>query len=197
MKRELLVEDGLRVFVTDELGNSRLFNTFAEFQVITGIDLTGKDYIDYSPDEGIYIDNTDDTVTIPNSEYDTVISSIKDPYYGMTEQEAKDDKLVADLQAVDDWVLSEQSKTFTYDGHNYYPDERSLNAMLTSMEYKPAEFTKEWKTADKEVDGISNVYVVLNKTEITELALTLEQRQSQIWDEGDAKKKLIKEEYNQ
>lgn len=112
-------------------------------------------------------------------------------------QKAKDDKLIADLQAVDDWVLSEQSKTFTYDGHNYYPDERSLNAMLTSMEYKPAEFTKEWKTADKEVDGISNVYVVLNKTEITELALTLEQRQSQIWDEGDAKKKLIKEEYNQ
>jgi len=111
-------------------------------------------------------------------------------------QKAKEDKLVADLEAVDVWVSEERAKNFLYDGHMYYPDADSLNALITTMPYKPEDFTMNWKTADLEADGISNIYVLLDKDGIVALGLTLEVRQGTLWAQGDAKKKQIKEEYN-
>jgi len=111
-------------------------------------------------------------------------------------QKAKEDKLVADLEAVDVWVVQERAKNFLYDTHMYYPDADSLNALITTMPYKPEDFTMNWKTADLEADGISNIYVLLDKQGIIELGMTLELRQGTVWAQGDAKKKQIKEEYN-
>jgi len=111
-------------------------------------------------------------------------------------QKAKETKLVADLTAVDVWVVQERAKNFEYDGHMYYPDADSLNALITTMPYKPEDFTMNWKTADLEADGISNIYVLLDKTGIIALGMTLELRQGTVWAQGDAKKKQIKEEYN-
>ena len=105
-------------------------------------------------------------------------------------------KLVADLAEVDTWVNQERAKNFEYDGHMYYPDADSLNALITTMPYKPEDFTMNWKTADLEADGISNIYVLLDKQGIIELGMTLELRQGTAWAIGDAKKKQIKEEYN-
>ena len=101
MSRELLVEKGTTVFLQDENGNQKFFNTLAEFQMYSNLDLSGKNYIDYAPDDGRYIDDTDQGVAIPNSDYDTVIATLKEPYYGMSENEKKDTVLAQLLDAVD------------------------------------------------------------------------------------------------
>jgi len=111
-------------------------------------------------------------------------------------QKDKDAKLVADLTAVDISVAEARAENFEYSGHMYYPDADSLNALITTMPYKPEDFSMNWKTADLEADGISNIYVLLDKAGIIELGMTLELRQGTLWAQGDAQKKALKEAYN-
>ena len=114
----------------------------------------------------------------------------------VTPQEVKDAKLVDDLAEVDTWVNQERAKNFLYDTHMYYPDADSLNALITTIPYKPEDFTMNWKTADLEADGISNIYVLLDKAGIIALGMTLELRQGTLWAQGDAQKIALKEAYN-
>jgi hypothetical protein len=93
-------------------------------------------------------------------------------------------------------VAEARAENFLYDGHMYYPDADSLNALITTMPYKPEDFTMDWKTADLEADGISNIYVLLDKAGIIALGMTLELRQGTLWATGDAQKIALKEAYN-
>jgi len=128
--------------------------------------------------------------------FDTIVyETIPNEYDQDTVDKSKAGKLESDLTAVDVSVAEARAENFEYDGHMYYPDADSLNALITTMPYKPEDFTMNWKTADLEADGISNIYVLLDKTGIIELGMALELRQGTAWATGDAQKIALKEEY--
>ena len=102
--RMFLVEKGKFVILRDENGTEVGFGSFDEFYKYCpinefSIDLTGKNYIDYEPDRGLYIDDSDSNISVadaPVATYEAIINSIdtiqnrvNDPYYGVTLAEAK------------------------------------------------------------------------------------------------------------
>lgn len=105
------------------------------------------------------------------------------------------DKLSADLAQIDNEVLTAQQQPFLFNGHNYYPDTEFILGMFSSLPLRPDNYTKEWKTADKLEDGITNIYVVLDKTGITMLAATYAEFREQLWDAGETRKRSLKAKY--
>lgn len=106
--RMFLVEKGKFVVLRDETGNEVGFPTFEEFYKYCpisefSINLSGKNYIDYEPDRGLYIDDSNSNISIadaPVSVYENIINSIdviknrvSDPYYGVTLATAKTIKI--------------------------------------------------------------------------------------------------------
>jgi len=102
--RMFLVEKGKFVILRDENGTEVGFASFEDFYKYCpiaefSIDLTGKNYIDYEPDRGLYIDDSDSGISVANAPvavYEAIINSIdtiqnrvNDPYYGVNLAEAK------------------------------------------------------------------------------------------------------------
>jgi len=142
MQRELLVENGRTVFIRDEIGNEKVFTSFSEFLAYSDLDLTGKNYIDYAPDDGRYIDDSDRDTTLPNSDYDNIIATIKDTYHGMSDLEKKVAVLQKKLAMVDSktnqlietgWVYPDaqgQAVRLNSDDQSNYEGEKNLYAEL-------------------------------------------------------------------
>lgn len=99
-----LVERSTFVVIRDETDQEVGFGSFEDFYKYCpigefGVDLTGKEYIDYEPDRAIplYLDgNTDLSESIPNSSFEGLISNldviksrVDDPFYGLNLTEAK------------------------------------------------------------------------------------------------------------
>ena len=63
------------------------------------------------------------------------------------------------LTEVDIVVAAKQRETFLYAGNNYYLDRDYISDQLSALPYLPADYTREWKTADK--IGVENVYLIL------------------------------------
>ena len=79
MNRMFLIEKGKFVVVRD--GEKEVsFSSFSEFnKYYPGLDLTGKKYLDYEPDRGVFIDSTNKKITVkdaPILEYEAVIDAI-------------------------------------------------------------------------------------------------------------------------
>ena len=102
--RMFLVEKG--IFVVIRNGTKEVdFGSFEEFnKYYPELDLTGKNYVDYEPDRGLYIDNSDDSISIkdaPVEEYENVINSIdslienkNDPFFNLNVEQAKALKII-------------------------------------------------------------------------------------------------------
>lgn len=99
-KRQFGVERGRFVVVRDESGAEVCFSTFAQFnEYYPGLDLSGKLYIDYRPEQNIYNDETDPTKgpeDIPEQAFEdvidqtaTLLENLRDPFYGLSLDDAK------------------------------------------------------------------------------------------------------------
>ena len=116
---------------------------------------------------------------------------------GWKETEADEAKLYAlndALAAVDKEVITAQSQTFEYDGHNYYIDKKIIVGIASALPLLPDDYIQEWKTADK-LDGINNVYVVLDKKGIAGVAMACLSAFTDRWALGDSRKKALKAAY--
>lgn len=104
-------------------------------------------------------------------------------------------KLEEDISAVDSGVKEADKQPFGYNGHTYYPDTEFIQGMFSMLPYLPSDYTETWKTAEKEADGITNVYVVLDKAGIAGLASAYLQFKKNNWVVGETQKAALKEEY--
>lgn len=120
---------------------------------------------------------------------------ITQPY--KTPQELKDEAFLSALSAIDLEVQEKQSLPFEFNGHNYYPDTEFIQGVFSALSILPSDYQEIWKTADKEADGITNVYVTLDKTGIAGLAAAYLSFRKGIWADGEEKKKLLKAQYLQ
>jgi len=101
------------------------------------------------------------------------------------------EKLFADI---DSETASERQQPFEYAGNLYYPDNEFIQGVFLAVTsgLLPADYTEVWKTAEKEKDGINNVYTTLDVSGITGLAAAYLQSRKAIWAKGENKKKSLK-----
>lgn len=109
----------------------------------------------------------------------------------------KGKKLEADLLAIDEEVKNADGLPFEYNGHTYYPDTEFIQGIFSVLPLMPSNYTETWKTAEKEADGISNVYVQLDKAGITGLALAYLQFKKGNWAAGEMQKQALKDAFLQ
>lgn len=107
----------------------------------------------------------------------------------------KYNKLQEDLSKIDREVEAADKRPFLFNGNYYTPDTEFIQGMFSILSILPDNYTELWKTTDKEIDGVNNVYVVLDKSDIQGLALTYLQFKKNNWKIGDEKKKALKSAY--
>jgi len=125
--RMFLVEKGKFVILRDETGTEVGFSSFEDFykycpQAEFSIDLTGKNYIDYEPDRGLYIDDSDEGISVANApvaafeaiinSIDTINNRVNDPYYDVTLAEAKVLK-IASVRAEASQLITDKWPVYT------------------------------------------------------------------------------------
>lgn len=116
------------------------------------------------------------------------INKESDPYYNLSLEQSIEKK----LSQIDKQFDLKLTETFSFKGNNYYPDVETILAYFTVLPYLPDDLIITWKTADKKNNSLENIYVNLTKSEFKELALTLFQRNSNVWYQKDAKKQIVK-----
>lgn len=104
----------------------------------------------------------------------------------------KADALTEKLSKIDSLVGEFQADLFEFAGHKFYPDERSIEGHFVTLNMLPADYETKWKSADKEPDGVTNIYPTMTNTEFAQFAMTLKLRQKAMWDVGDGHKKQVK-----
>lgn len=108
------------------------------------------------------------------------------------EEQQRVEDLKQKLAEVDSLRSELQAGTFEHNGHTYYMDPLVIVGQLVGMSLLPADYTRQWKTADKDVDGVSNIYVKLDKAGFTAMAMACMVAWGANWDKADAVKKDIK-----
>ena len=109
--------------------------------------------------------------------------------------ETRKKKLEADLLAIDKEVQEADKQPFDYAGDKYYPDTEFIQGIFSVLPLLPSNYTEEWKTAEKDTDGVKNKKVTLNKTGIQGLALAYLQFKKDNWKAGELKKDALKEAF--
>lgn len=104
--------------------------------------------------------------------------------------------LESKLSEVDAALAALQNGTFEHNGHNYYLDTLTIIGQTVGVSLLPDGYTRTWKTADKDVDGVSNIYVTLDKAGVLAIAAACMAAYSANWDRADAVKKEIKALHN-
>lgn len=104
--------------------------------------------------------------------------------------------LESKLSEVDAALAALQNGTFEYNGHRYYLDPLTITGQTVGVSLLPDGYTCTWKTADKDADGVSNIYVTLDKAGILAMAAACMAAYRANWDRTDAVKKEIKALYN-
>ena len=113
------------------------------------------------------------------------------------EQAQRLEALKSKLAEVDAALAALQAGTFAHDGHNYYIDPVIITGQTVGVSLLPADsYTRVWKTADKAADGVSNIYVTLDKAGILAMAAACMAAWGDNWDRADAVKKEIKAIHN-
>ena len=141
--RMFLIEKGKYVVVRDgdkEVGFSS-FDEYLLYYPENPVDLTGKVYVDYEPDRGMFIDSSDPSITVENApvpEYEAVINAIdtliyrkSDPYWGKTVAEAVALKQEEITRFREVTLVS----GFTYDGNVYDTDQKSRERILGTLSF--------------------------------------------------------------
>jgi len=105
------------------------------------------------------------------------------------------DKLYKDLAIVDNEVKEADKLPFTFGSNTFYPDTEFIQGMFSVLPYLPSNYTERWKTADKEEDGVNNIYVTLDKAGIQGLALAYLQFKKTNWSVGESKKQVLKDAF--
>ena len=166
------------------------YPTSPEIIIVTDINTTRPE--EYSFLINSFDESADYTANYSNGDYSLVeIPGSRDN----KAEKLKRDILEEELFAVDKEVETTKDDTFLFNGNNYYADIETIQGIFVSLPYLPQGFTRLWKTADKNPNGVDNIYVLLDKTGLTMLAMTLLQFKSDRWDAGEQKKKDIKEKY--
>lgn len=104
-------------------------------------------------------------------------------------------KLDEDLLAIDKEVEEADKQPFSFNGNLYYPDTEFIQGIFSVLPLLPSNYTEEWKTAEKDTDGVKNKKVVINKTGIQGLALAYLQFKKSNWAVGEAKKNVLKDAF--
>lgn len=112
------------------------------------------------------------------------------------EQAQRLEALKSKLAEVDAALAALQAGTFAHDGHNYYIDPVIITGQTVVVSLLPDSYTRVWKTADKAADGVSNIYVTLDKAGILAIAASCMAAWGDNWDRADAVKKEIKAIHN-
>ena len=198
----VVLENGANMIIQDSTGDRVQFESFEDFTKYTGYVLTNKIYIGYEPEIDFFQDSEDDTISnadIPNEFYETLISNIAlyktrldDIFYGMTDQESKDFAIIQKLFEIDVSVATAFEAPYLHsDGRTYYSNSRDQDFISKSVSRgKPESMT--WKTADKEANGVDNVYVSLNPVALKDLADGMFDAKVLAWGTGDYHKKQVK-----
>lgn len=95
------------------------------------------------------------------------------------------------LTEIDLAVKVKLQEPFKFNGNTFYPDVESIQGQFVGLSLLPTDYFIEWKTADKV--GLQNIYVTLDKSGIAGLAMALLAYRANIWNDGDALKKQVKE----
>lgn len=119
------------------------------------------------------------------------------PFYGMTAEQAVAKALETKLAQIDAIVQGAQSGNFTYQGKTFYSDPDFIHKTLTRIERLPDEHQLIWKTADKQPDGLNNIYVQMTKVEFQAFADFMYDYMAAFWFIGDAKKTQVKALFSQ
>jgi len=104
-------------------------------------------------------------------------------------------KLETDLLLTDKEVQEADNQPFSFNGNLYYPDTEFIQGIFSVLPLLPSNYTEEWKTAEKDTDGVKNKKVTLNKTGIQGLALAYLQFKKDNWKAGELKKDALKEAF--
>jgi len=165
----VLVERSTFVVIRDEADQEVGFSSFEDFYKYCpigefGVDLTGKEYIDYEPDRSMYLDGENDlSGSIPNASFEGLISNldviksrVDDPFYGLNLTEAKALKK-QQLQAEAYAVIVEKWPIYT---------QLNLNAGILPAEDKTQKDTDvglvqtECNSREADVDSAADVTAV-------------------------------------
>lgn len=156
----------------------------------------------YEPARGIF--TTFDGINTVGREpihqtLESIISSVAaliarkaNPIYGLGATESRAVALSRKLAEIDIAVLQHVGTTFPYMGHNFYVDVEFIQGVYTALPVLPEDYTETWKTSDVQEDGITNIYVTLDKAGITGLAIALLQHKKTWWDAGEQQKQVVK-----
>lgn len=112
--------------------------------------------------------------------------------------ESKDKALEYYSTEIDIEVNKRYNLLFEYEGHTYYPDSQGIQSTrltLESLSESVSGNVVNWKSYDKEEDGVHNIYVPFTKEGFIKFSDFFYSVQSSIWKTGDEIKKMLKDEY--
>lgn len=89
-------------------------------------------------------------------------------------------------------------ETFEYNGRKYYSDFKFIAGMCLAFALGelPDNHIETWKTADKESDGVTNIYVDLNREQVYNLGVAYLFSQKDVFSNIDPRKSALKAMYN-
>ena len=99
------------------------------------------------------------------------------------------------LAQIDLEVQEADKQPFTFNGHIFYPDTEFIQGVFSVLPLLPTGYTENWKTAEKDTDGVNNVYVTLDKAGIQGLALAYLQFKKNNWLSGELQKQALKDAF--
>lgn len=166
MKIFLLQDNGL-IFMRN--GDKTVsFHSIEEFTKYTGEELPVSDYIDYEPDNNLFIvgKNTGNDVEKDNTFFERLLGMIdiyieryEDPFWGMSEEQQTNQAYIMKLEEIVSRRQIENNKIFYYNGVPYKSDEINIQGVRLATErmidaakiptFKKSEIEGTWATADE------------------------------------------------
>ena len=215
MKIFLLQDNG---FIYMQNGEKKIsFHDASDFTKYTGEELPVSDYIDYEPDNNLFIvgKNTGNDVEKDNTFFERLLENIdiyierhENPFWGMDESQQTNQAYIMKMAEIVSRRQIENSKDFYYNNVPYKSDETNIQGVRLATErmmdntkiptFKGTEIEGTWATADErfipftvgEFRKFSNYYFELrskNFTNYTLLAVAL----TKIYNNGATKEQIL------
>jgi len=123
------------------------------------------------------------------------VDGVFSEWFGWNQERLAKEKAAAlknKLSEIDNEVKSKANSPFVWGSNTWYPDVETVQGLYSVLPLLPDDYTEVWKTADLDQDGVSNIYVTLDKSGITGLALALLTHKKSWWSAGEQKKLALK-----
>lgn len=104
--------------------------------------------------------------------------------------------LEEELKQIDSLIDEEKnSGMFQYRSHTFYIDHVTIPGLFMALSFLPEDYKRAWKTADKEANGVDNIFILIGKEDIVAMYLAQMDMITTVWAEGEKKKQEVKAKY--